>query len=364
MNTFQDPELVKGLARRIARQAEKLSRRVTFMEVCGTHTNAIAAAGLRRLLPPQVRLISGPGCPVCVTPVAYVDRAVALARQPGTILATFGDLLRVPASVSSLEQARAEGCRVQVVYSPHDAVELAAVHPEARVVFAGVGFETTVPTVAAALLEAEKRGLANFFVLSGHKVMPPALEALLADPTLALDGLILPGHVSVIIGARAYRPLLARHPIPAVISGFTPVDVLRTVAELVQQVVEGRAELVNLYGRVVREEGNVTAWSLVERVFVPTDARWRGLGDIPGSGLGLAPAFAARDAAQFPVTLPPPKEPPGCRCGDVLRGLIDPPDCPLFATACTPDTAVGACMVSAEGACAAWYRHERMAGVA
>ena len=364
MNAFQNPELVKGLAEKIARLAEKLPRRVTFMEVCGTHTHAIAAAGLRRLLPPQVRLISGPGCPVCVTPVAYVDRAVALARQPETILATFGDLLRVPASVGSLEQARAEGCQVQVVYSPHDAVELAAAHPDRRVVFLGVGFETTVPTVAAALLEAEEQRLANFFVLSGHKVMPPALEALLADPTLALDGLILPGHVSVIIGARAYRPVLARHRIPAVISGFTPVDVLRTVAELVQQVVEGRAELENLYGRVVREEGNVTAWSLVERVFLPTDARWRGLGDIRASGLRLAPAFAARDAEQFPVDLPAPGEPAGCRCGDVLRGLIDPPECPLFATACTPDTAVGACMVSAEGACAAWYRHERMAGVA
>lgn len=364
MNGFSDPQLVRSLARDIAALAEKLPHPVTFMEVCGTHTNAIAAAGLRRLLPANVRLISGPGCPVCVTPVGYVDHAMALAQETKNLVATFGDLLRVPASSGSLEQARASGCDVRVVYSPRDAVELAAAHPDRRVIFLGVGFETTVPTVAAAVLEAEKRGLANFFVLSGHKVMPPALEALLADPTLRLDGLILPGHVSVIIGAQAYRPVLAKYPIPAVISGFTPVDVLRTVRELTRQVVEGRAELANLYGRVVREEGNPTAWSMVQEVFAPCDARWRGLGDIPGSGLALQERFSTRDAGQFPVDLPTPREPAGCRCGDVLRGLIDPPQCPLFATACTPDTAVGACMVSAEGACAAWYRHERFAGVA
>ncbi len=364
MNGFADPRLVRTLARAIAAEAEKLPRPVTFMEVCGTHTNAIAAAGLRRLLPSHVRLISGPGCPVCVTPVGYVDQAMALAEDPRNLVATFGDLLRVPASSGSLEQARATGCDVRVVYSPRDAVDLAAANPDRRVVFLGVGFETTVPTVAAAVLEAEKRGLANFFVLSGHKVMPPALEALLADPALRLEGLILPGHVSVIIGARAYRPVLARYPIPAVISGFTPVDVLRTVLELTKQVVEGRAELVNLYGRVVREEGNLTAWGMVEKVFAPCDARWRGLGDIAGSGLALRRPFASRDAGQFAVTLPTPREPAGCRCGDVLRGRIDPPECPLFATACTPDTAAGACMVSAEGACAAWYRHERFAGVA
>lgn len=364
MNGFSDPQLVRELARQVATLAAKLPHPVTFMEVCGTHTNAIAAAGLRRLLPAHVRLISGPGCPVCVTPVGYVDQAIALAQNPQNLVATFGDLLRVPASSGSLEQARASGCDVRVVYSPRDAVELAASNPDRTVIFLGVGFETTVPTVAAAVLEAEARGLANFLVLSGHKVMPPALEALLADPSLRLDGLILPGHVSVIIGVRAYRPVFARYPIPAVISGFTPVDVLRTVRELTQQVLEGRAELVNFYGRVVREEGNPTAWGMVEEVFAPCDARWRGLGEIPGSGLALRPKYAHRDAAAIPVSLPTPREPAGCRCGDVLRGLIDPPQCPLFATVCTPDTAVGACMVSAEGACAAWYRHERFAGAA
>lgn len=364
MRAFYDPELVGSLARRVTALAEKLPQPVTFMEVCGTHTNAIAASGLRRLLPPAVRLISGPGCPVCVTPVSYVDQALSLAQDPVNVVATFGDLLRVPASRSSLEQARASGCDVRVVYSPRDAVELAASLPNQRVIFLAVGFETTAPTVAAALREAELRRLDNFFLLVGHKVMPPALEALLADPTLRLDGLILPGHVSVIIGTRAFQPVLSRYPIPAVIAGFAPVDVLRAVLELTEQVVEGRAELVNLYGRVVREEGNPAAWSLVESVFTPCDARWRGLGDIPLSGLALRPSLAQRDAAQFPVALPEPREPAGCRCGDVLRGLIDPPQCPLFATVCSPETAIGACMVSAEGACAAWYRHERVQGAA
>ncbi len=364
MNGFQSPELVHGLAHQVQTLAEKLPRPVTFMEVCGTHTNAIAAAGLRRLMPPQVRLISGPGCPVCVTPVGYVDRALALAREDGHVIATFGDLLRVPASVGSLEEARAEGCDVRVVYSPRDALALAAAHRERRVIFLAVGFETTVPTVAAALREAEEEGVGNFFVLSGHKVMPPALAALLADPRRQLDGLILPGHVSAIIGARAYRPLLQRYPVSAVIAGFTPVDVLQAVLELTRQVVEERRELVNLYRRVVREEGNPVAWSLVERFFAPADAHWRGLGLIPASGLALKEVWAHRDASAFPVTLPPPQEPTGCRCGQVLRGLIDPPECPLFASACTPDRAVGACMVSSEGACAAWYRHERLLGAA
>lgn len=364
MKDFHDPALVGSLARRVAELAEKLPRPVTFMEVCGTHTNAIAASGLRRLLPSGVRLISGPGCPVCVTPVGYVDQAVALAQDPANVVTTFGDVIRVPASKSSLEKARASGCDVRVVYSPRDAVELAASLPHRRVIFLAVGFETTAPTVAAALREAELRRLENFFLLVGHKVMPPALEVLLADPTLRLDGLILPGHVSVIIGTKAYRSVLSRYPIPAVVAGFTPVDVLRGVLELTCQVVEGRAELVNLYGRVVREEGNPAAWGLVESVFTPCDARWRGLGNIPLSGLALRPSLAQRDAAQFPVELLEPREPAGCRCGDVLRGFINPPQCPLFATACSPETAIGACMVSAEGACAAWYRHERPQGAA
>lgn len=357
-----DPRAVAGLTREITRLAERLARRVTFMEVCGTHTNAIAAAGLRRLLPPQVRLISGPGCPVCVTPVGYMDRAEALAARPQTTICTFGDLLRVPSSRGSLEQARARGGDVRVVYSPRDAVAAAREDPGRTVIFLGVGFETTVPTVAAALAEAQALGVGNFMVLSGHKVMPPPLRALAGDPEVAVDGFICPGHVSVITGWRAFSFLAAEFRTPAVVAGFTPTDVLQAVLALTRQCVEGRSEVENLYSRVVSPAGNTTAQELVDRYFAPADAAWRGLGVIPGSGLDLRHEHAGRDAAAIPVELPPPLEPPGCRCGDVLKGTIDPPECPLFATSCTPATPIGACMVSAEGACAAWHRHERFAG--
>lgn len=357
-----DPRAVAGLLERIREATALLSRRITLMEVCGTHTNAIAAAGLRRLLPERIRLISGPGCPVCVTPLAYVDRAEALARRPATTVCTFGDLLRVPSSTGSLEQVRADGGDVRVVYSARDALAIAADNPARSVVFLGVGFETTVPTVAAALVEAESRGIANFMVLAGHKVMPPPLRALASDPRIAVDGFICPGHVSVITGARAFSFLAEEYHTPAVIAGFTASDVLRAVLALAVQHAEGRARAENLYSRVVTQEGNRTAQALVERCFVAADAEWRGLGTIPGSGLDLAPSLAHRDAARIPVEVPAPMEPPGCRCGDVLRGKTDPPACPLFATACTPATPVGACMVSSEGACAAWYRHERLAG--
>jgi hydrogenase expression/formation protein HypD len=354
-----DPAAVRALVEKVAVAAAPLDRRVTFMEVCGSHTHAISAAGLRRLLPETVRLISGPGCPVCVTPVEFVDRAVALASRPGTTVCTFGDLLRVPGSVCSLEEARAEGADVRVVYSPRDAVAVARENGGRTVAFLGVGFETTTPTVAGALTEAENTGVANFMILSGHKVMPPPLEALAADPDLAVDGFICPGHVSVITGWRIYAFLPERYGRGAVVAGFTPTDVLRAVLELVEQAAAGRPALVNAYPRVVTEHGNAAAHALVGRFFEPADVAWRGLGVIPGSGLALKEAFAHRDAGRIAVTLPPSREPAGCRCGEVLKGRIDPPECPLFGRVCTPDCAVGACMVSSEGACAAWFRHER-----
>ena len=359
---LSDPRAVAGMLERVREAARHLTRRITLMEVCGTHTNVIAAAGLRRLLPDAIRLISGPGCPVCVTPVGYVDRAEALARRATTTVCTFGDLLRVPSSTGSLERARAEGGAVTVVYSPRDALAIAAADPSRTVVFLGVGFETTVPTVAAALVEAEARGIGNFMVLAGHKVMPPPLRALASDPEVAVDGYICPGHVSVITGARAFAFLAEELRTPAVIAGFSATDVLRGVLALALQHAAGRATLENLYPRVVTDEGNRTARALVSRCFVAADAEWRGLGTIPGSGLDLAPSLRHRDAAHIPVQLPPPQEPRGCRCGDVLRGTLDPPSCPLFAAACTPASPVGACMVSSEGACAAWYRHELHAG--
>jgi hydrogenase expression/formation protein HypD len=360
-NAYADPSAVKALAARIHRAAERLPRRVTFMEVCGTHTHAIAGAGLRRLLPERVRLISGPGCPVCVTPVGYVDRAEALARRPGTIVCTFGDLMRVPSSRASLERVQAETGTVRVVYSPRDALMVARDNPDRTVVFLGVGFETTVPTVAGALAEAESLGATNFKVLSGHKVMPPPLRALAGDPEVQVDGLLCPGHVSVITGWRAFEFLPAEHGLGAVVVGFTPTDVLSGVLALVEQAVEGRPRVENLYARVVSADGNLAAKALIARFFAPADAVWRGLGNIPGSGLDLRPEWERFDALTLPVTLPEPMEPAGCRCGEVLKGVIDPPECPLFDAGCDPASPVGACMVSSEGTCAAWHRHERLA---
>ncbi|MGV8039773.1 MAG: hydrogenase formation protein HypD [Thermoanaerobaculaceae bacterium] len=354
---FADPAAVRALVARIARLAEGLPRRITIMEVCGTHTHAVAAAGLRRLLPPGVRLIAGPGCPVCVTPVGYVDRAEVLARRPDTIVATFGDLVRVPSSHGSLERCRAEGGNVRVVYSPRDALTVARENPGRTVVFLGVGFETTTPTVAAALAEAESTGVPNFHVLAGHKVMPPPMRALALDPAVQVDGFLLPGHVSVIVGSNAFEFVASELGRAAVVVGFAPTDVLRGVEAIVRQALEGRAAIENLYARVVTPEGNREARAMVDRCFEPADAVWRGLGLIPGSGLALRDDLAHRDAGRIEVEVCAPVEPRGCRCGDVLKGVIDPPECPLFGRACTPASAVGACMVSSEGSCAAWYRH-------
>lgn len=356
---LRDPRAVRALVKKIERAAQSLGGTVTLMEVCGTHTHAIAEAGVRHLLPKEVRLISGPGCPVCVTPVSYVDRAEALARKPGVRVCTFGDLMRVPSSETTLERSRAGGARVEVVYSARDAVAIAREHPEETVVFLGVGFETTIPTIAAALAEAAQAGVENFRVLSGHKVMPPAMRALVDDPEVAVDGFLLPGHVSVITGAEAFTFLADDLGLPGAVVGFTPTDVLQGVLDLVEQRAEGRAGVTNLYRRVVLPGGNPIARGLMERFFEPVDAEWRGLGTIPLSGLGFKPEYAAWDAGRIEVQVCEPREPVGCRCGEVLRGTVTPDECPLFGDACTPDSAVGACMVSSEGACSAWYRHER-----
>ncbi len=358
---FHDPRTVAALVARIRETASGLTRRVVLMEVCGTHTHAIAAAGLRRLLPPAVRLISGPGCPVCVTPVDYMDRAEALAALPDTIVATFGDLVRVPSSRGSLERARARGARIRVVYSPRDALDVARAEPKARVIFLAVGFETTAPTIVAAVEEAEHLGVPNFLILPGNKVVPPPLRALAGDPDVQIHGVLLPGHGSVVTGAREFGFLAREFGIPAAVVGFTPADVLRGVLELVSQLRDGRTEVANLYGRVVTAEGNVLARGLVDKFLEPVETAWRGLGRIPASGLALRTAWAHRDASRIEVALPEPVEPAGCRCGEVLKGTIDPPECPLFARECTPESPVGACMVSSEGTCAAWYRHDRWA---
>jgi hydrogenase expression/formation protein HypD len=355
MVDFRDPQLVRGLAERLrGMQAPP----ATLMEVCGTHTVVIARHGLREALPKGVRLISGPGCPVCVTPQEQIDHFIALGGVEGVTLATFGDMVRVPGAHQSLEQARAEGVAVLVVYSPMEAVEVAARNADRQVVFFGIGFETTAPAVALAMLEARQRGLGNFSVLCAHKLIPPAMMALL-DSDLLVDGFICPGHVSVVIGSEAYRPVAARGK-PCVVTGFEPADVLAAVIMLVQQLAEGRSEVEVEYGRAVRPKGNPKAQELLARVFRVADARWRGLGVIPGSGYELAEEFAAFDAARrFELERPESVEPAGCRCGDVLRGAIDPPECPLFGDACTPRRPVGSCMVSSEGACQAWFRYRR-----
>lgn len=345
------PDLLRRLAADLAAETRA---GLTVMEVCGTHTMAIARYGLRELLPPTLRLVSGPGCPVCVTAMHDLDRVIALARLPQVTMVTFGDLLRVPASRSSLAAERAAGADVRVVYSPRDAVEMAAAEPEREVVFAGIGFETTAPTVAAALLEARQRRIGNFSVLSMHKTMPLPLRALLDLGETPISGFLLPGHVSVVTGTACYQFLAREYGVAGVVAGFEAQDVLLALLMLVRMR-EPRIEIE--YTRAVRPEGNVVAQRLLDEVFEPDDADWRGLGVIPGSGLRLRAAFADVDAAQrFRVDPGPSLEPAGCRCGEVLRGVTDPAECALFGRRCTPQDPVGACMVSSEGACAARYR--------
>lgn len=354
-SAFKDPKLARGLIETIHRLAPE---HATLMEVCGTHTVAIARNGIRDLMPEGLRLASGPGCPVCVTCNRDIDTVIALARIPNLTITTFGDMTRVPGSTSSLLAEQAAGRSVEIVYSPLDALAFAKAHPEREVVFVGVGFETTTPLVAMAIKRAKAMGLSNFTVFAAHKNMPGALELLVGDPTLELDALILPGHVSTIIGAEPYRFLAEKYGIPGVITGFEPVDVLQGIAMLVRQLHEGRAEIEIAYARGVMPEGNPVALAAIDEVFETCTATWRGLGDIPGSGYRIRDEFANFDAVRrFEPDVEPTRDPKGCRCGDVLRARIAPNECPLFRTVCTPENPVGPCMVSSEGSCAAYYRY-------
>lgn len=339
----------------------ELPRPVRLMEVCGTHTMSIARAGLRQLLPPGVQLLSGPGCPVCVTPAGALDAVLDLALTPGVCIASYGDLLRVPGSRpgDTLAARRARGADVRVVYSAIDAVELARLLPGKQVVFLGVGFETTAPGTAACVLEAAGEGLANFTVLPLLKTTPPALRALLADPNCRIDGFLCPGHVATILGAEAFRFLPQDYGLPAVVGGFERADVLLAVRDLCVQLAQGRAELQNDYPCAVRPRGNPAARAAMDKVFETQGSVWRGLGFIPASGLGLRAEYAAYDAARrFGLDLTQNKEETaGCRCGEVLRGALEPAACPLFGRACTPADPVGPCMVSGEGACAAAWKY-------
>jgi hydrogenase expression/formation protein HypD len=329
---------------------------MSFMEFCGGHTHAIGRCGIRRAVPEGVRLLSGPGCPVCVTAQGDVDAAVALAEKPGVLLATFGDMMRVPGSGGSLLDARARGADVRVVYSPMDALTLAREMPSREVAFLGVGFETTAPGVAATVLQAVIDNVPNFSVLSLHKLTPPAMRAIVEAGEVKLDGIIGPGHVSTIVGADAWRFLPDEYGIGCAIAGFEPTDILSAIRELAGMVREHAPRVANCYPRSVSAAGNRTAVTLMERVFEPATVSWRGLGRIRASGLVLRPFLSEFDAAKrLDITVRESEEPRGCRCGEVLRGVVTPTDCPLFGRACTPDSPVGPCMVSAEGTCAAYY---------
>ncbi len=353
---FKDPKLARGLIDSIAKLAP--AHDVTLMEVCGTHTVAIARNGIRNLMPETVHLASGPGCPVCVTSNRDIDAVIALSRVPGVTIATFGDMTRVPGSSSSLLKEQAAGRSVEICYSPLDALTLAKAHPERQIVFVGVGFETTTPLVAMAIKRAAAMGLENFSVLGAHKNMPGALEQLVNDPSLKLDALILPGHVSTITGTAPFEFLAKRYGIPGVITGFEPVDVLQGIAMIMRQLHEGRADIEIAYARGVMPQGNPVALAAIDEVFETCTATWRGLGDIPGSGYRIREKYAAFDALRrFQPEIEPTVEPRGCRCGDVLRARMAPDECPLFRKVCSPENPVGPCMVSSEGSCAAYYRY-------
>jgi hydrogenase expression/formation protein HypD len=353
----------------VGRIRELVREPVSLMEVCGTHTVAISRYGLRSLLPDALSLLSGPGCPVCVTPLAEIDRTIAVAREPGVVLATFGDMVRVPGSQSTLESARSEGADVRIVYSPLDALDFAEAEADREVVFAGVGFETTSPTVAATIREAERRGLGNFSVLSFFKLVPPALEMLVGVPGRVLDGFLCPGHVSAIIGSAPYEPIARDHNVPCVIAGFEPLDVLAAIVMLLEQITEvragGSARVENEYSRAVPPDGNRAALGLLSEFFEVTDAEWREIGVIPGSGYRIGAAHKAVDARErFDVEVGTPAAPEGCICGEIMLGTKIPTDCPLFGVRCTPRDSVGPCMVSTEGACAAFYKYDRGRGAA
>lgn len=357
---FRDRSLVQNMAANIRKMAEKLKAPVNFMEVCGTHTMSIYQYGIRSLLPDNVQLVSGPGCPVCVTPVGYLDRAIACTTDPQNIVATFGDMLRVPGSRSSLMEERAKGADIRIVYSPLDAVALAKNNPERMVVFLGVGFETTAPTIAATILEAAGQKLTNYCVLASHKTMPVPMEILTADPELNLAGYLCPAHVSTVIGGNAYKPLAEKYHIPCVVTGFEPADVMQGIEMLLAQLMRGESRVEIQYSRAVSWEGNKKAQGILHQLFEPTDAIWRGLGILPGSGLSIRRKYSDFDAENIlTLDIPEPLENPACLCGEILKGKLPPFDCPLFSTVCTPESPVGACMVSSEGTCAAAYKYGR-----
>jgi len=352
------------LGQRISQLTDQIGRELRIMEVCGTHTVSAFRSGLRSILPEQVRLISGPGCPVCVTAQSYIEMLLSLARRDEVIITTYGDMMRVPGTTGSLESQRACGADIRVVLSSMEALQIARQNPQRQVVFAAVGFETTAPATAAAILQAQRQRVDNFTVLCAHKLVVPAMLALLEDGRSRIDGFLCPGHVSVIIGYRAYEPIVAQHRRPCVVAGFEPQQILAGIAAILEQLATGTAKVQNVYTGVVRPDGNRNAREMLQAVFTTATARWRGLGEIENSGLQLAAPFRnSFDAAvRFQLQEGPELEIPGCKCGQVITGRTEPDQCPLFGNACIPARPVGPCMVSSEGTCAAWYKYKRPAG--
>lgn len=369
VSEFRDPELGQRLIAKIEQQLQALSRSaerpLKIMEVCGGHTHAIFKFGIEGMLPDSIELVHGPGCPVCVLPVGRVDDAVAIAEDPRVIFATFGDAMRVPGSKHSLLQAKASGADVRTVYSPVDALALARENPDRKVVFFGLGFETTVPAVALTVLQAEAESVDNFFVFSNHITIVPTIKAILDAPDLELDGFLGPGHVTMVIGVEPYKFVSEHYRKPMVISGFEPIDVLQSLEMLLQQLIDERCEVENQYRRLVSDAGNEAALSAMNEVFELRDFfEWRGLGSIERSGLTFRDRFSRFDAEQhFTVPALSVADPKACQCGDVLKGAIKPWQCKVFGTACTPETPIGSCMVSSEGACAAYYNYGRLSTV-
>jgi hydrogenase expression/formation protein HypD len=366
VDEFRNPAAGKKLVARIREQVAALGRTaedpIKIMEVCGGHTHSIFKFGLEEMLPDAIELVHGPGCPVCVLPVGRVDDAVFLAEQPGVIFATYGDAIRVPGSQKSLLQAKAEGADIRTVYSPTDALALAKSNPDRDVVFFGLGFETTVPSTALTVLQAEAEGVTNFFVFSNHITIVPTIRAILDAPDLSIDGFVGPGHVTMVIGTEPYRFIADTYRKPFVVSGFEPLDVLQSIVMLLEQMQAGEARVENQYRRLVAHDGNATAQGAMAEVFeLREHFEWRGLGSIEESGLRLRDRFAHLDAERrFLVPALAVEDPKACQCGDVLKGTIKPWECKVFGTACTPETPIGACMVSSEGACAAYYNYGRL----
>ena len=357
LDEFRDAAVVRPLVEQIR---ETITHPWTIMEVCGGQTHTIVRYGLDELLPREVTLVHGPGCPVCVTPIEMIDLAIELSKRAGLILCSFGDMLRVPGSTTDLLSVKARGGDVRIVYSPLDAVKLAEQNPAREVVFFGVGFETTAPATAMAVYQAAHKGLKNFFMLISHVLVPPAIEALMSSPNCKVQGFLAAGHVCTVMGYWEYPPLAAKYRVPIVVTGFEPLDILQGVLMVVQQLESGRAEVENQYTRSVRREGNQPAQELIRKVFKVVARKWRGVGEIPRSGLGLNDTYAAFDAEKkFGLADRHVDEPAECLSGLVLQGQIKPHECPAFGTRCTPEHPLGATMVSSEGACAAYYRYRR-----